>query len=117
MFEILEEYIQTHDDDLTTLLRQNRDIFGCDSEQGLCNRLDTPTAGLLYFAKSEEVFGQYRQAQVDNTLVKYYTGTITGKLYETRLIGWNIGHHPHLDDRMVVASGTKSVAHRGKWQS
>lgn len=116
MFEILEEYIQTHDDEFTRLLCQNQGEFGLESEWWLCNRLDIPTAGLLYFAKSQKVFDQYRAAQVDNTLVKYYTGTIVGRLDETRIIARDIAHHPHLEDRMVVANKHEIVAYSGTWQ-
>lgn len=73
----MDEYVAIHDNTLTQLIKQNQEIFGVDSERGLCNRLDTPTAGLLYFAKSQDIFDTYRQAQTDGTLVKYYLGTIT----------------------------------------
>lgn len=115
MFEVLEEYIQTHDDALTTLLRQNQEEFSLEGEWWLCNRLDVPTAGLLYFAKSQEVFNQYRAVQAEWGLIKHYTGTIVGRLDETRIIARDIAHHPHLRDRMIVANNNK-MAHSGTWQ-
>ncbi|USN56243.1 MAG: hypothetical protein H6766_04120 [Candidatus Peribacteria bacterium] len=76
-----------------------------------------PTAGLLYFAKSQEIFDTYRQAQAEGKLIKYYTGTIVGRLDQTKIIARDIAHHPQLDDRMVVANSIKMVASGGKWQS
>lgn len=73
----MDEYVTTHNNTLAQLIKQNQRTFGVDSERGLCNRLDTPTAGLLYFAKTQETFDTYRQAQANGTLVKYYLGTIT----------------------------------------
>lgn len=116
MFELLEEYIQTHDDELTTRLYQNQHMFGLDSEWWLCNRLDVPTAWLLYFAKSANAFMTYHQAQKNGKLIKHYTWSIVGHIKMDTIIARDIAHHPHLPEKMVVKHTKKTTAHRGKRQ-
>lgn len=114
-FEVLDDYIVTHDDELTGLLLSNQQHFGIDSEWGLCNRLDTPTAGLLYFAKSRLIHDSYRSLQKTWSLIKHYLATATGRIDTDRLIARDMAHHPHLDDRMITAH-CGQTAHRGRRQ-
>jgi 23S rRNA-/tRNA-specific pseudouridylate synthase len=52
------------------------EIFSRDEEYGLLNRLDTDTSGLLYFARSREVYEQYRAWQRGEIIQKYYLAQV-----------------------------------------
>ena len=54
------------------------EMFSRDEEYGLLNRLDTATSGLLYFARSREVYEQYRVWQHAGLVKKWYFAEVWG---------------------------------------
>jgi 23S rRNA-/tRNA-specific pseudouridylate synthase len=70
------------------------EIFSRDEEYGLLNRLDTATSGLLYFARSREVYEQYRARQRTGMIQKYYLAQVwweVGRNVEKlKVEGWKI---------------------------
>jgi len=59
-----------------SLIQQQLAIFGKEKELGLLNRLDNETAGLLYFAKTQEAFDKYRHLQSEGKINKWYIAQI-----------------------------------------
>ncbi len=53
-------------------------LFSAQEEYGLLNRLDTDTSGLLYFARTREVYAQYRGWQDEGKVEKYYLAQVRG---------------------------------------
>lgn len=78
-------------------------------EYGLCNRLDNRTSGLLYFARTPQVYDTYHQAQQQGHITKTYLVDITGKRYgASQVIAmYRITHHPD-DTRKMIVSGYDS---------
>ena len=96
--------------------------FSHAEEYGMLNRLDTPTSWFLYFAKNREVYSQFRNRQRDSNVLKYYLLQVHGNalysyaVWEHFTVDYPIGHHLHLDDRMVVLTDTdKDYAWLVKW--
>lgn len=54
--------------------------FSRDEEWGLLNRLDTDTSGMLYFARSREVYEQWRERQRAGKVKKWYLAQVEGKI-------------------------------------
>ena len=47
-------------------------------EYGLLNRLDTDTSGLLYFARSRDIYIKFRDLQNAGKVEKYYLAQVWG---------------------------------------
>lgn len=74
-----------------------------EEEYGLLNRLDTDTAGLLFFAKTKEFYDWYKSAQRQLQINKHYFAVVAGKFPQTLWeINFPLLHHPHDDTRMLV---------------
>jgi 23S rRNA pseudouridine1911/1915/1917 synthase len=72
------------------------EIFSRDEEYGLLNRLDTDTSGLLYFARSREVYEQYRAWQRAGIIQKYYLAQVW----------WDVGRNvKKIDDWQLTIDG------------
>ncbi len=54
--------------------------FTREEEYGLVNRLDNDTAGLLYFAKTKQIYENYPIQQKENKLYKLYVCEVYGKV-------------------------------------
>lgn len=81
--------------------------FGAEDEYWLLNRLDTPTKGLLYFAKNKEIKKEYKELQKQWKVNKYYIAEVYWDIrYRIRenwnIIDYPIAHHKFSKDRMVV---------------
>lgn len=59
-----------------TAKKQLREEFSSQEEYGLLNRLDTDTSGLLYFARSREVYASYRVWQQEEKVEKFYVAQV-----------------------------------------
>jgi len=106
--------IETSQPIVKSLLSQ----FSAEQEYGLLNRLDTDTSGLLYFAKTPEVFEQFSQRQSAGEIRKYYLARIRGDPLRNLAkrdmpftdqqdarnfsLSFPIMHHTHNDEMMIV---------------
>lgn len=75
--------------------------FTHEQEYGLLNRLDTVTSGLLYFAKTPDVYTQRKQRQADSRSEKYYLASTWQKI-EEQVITTPLWHHTN-GKKMIVA--------------
>jgi len=103
--------------------------FSRAQEYGLVNRLDTPTSGFLYFAKSVSAYIDHKLHQKEDRLIKHYIAKVDGHVaylfdhghehdeieIENDLlhIRYPLMHHVHLQDRMTVLIRPE---HRTKWR-
>ncbi len=104
--------------------------FSPEQEYGLVNRLDGETAGLLYFAKTQDFYASYRQQQKAWKVSKHYLATVKGNVgwvvhhgspdthhikveWEKIVISYPLMHHRHLEDRMVMI---KDPEEADKWR-
>ena len=94
-----------------------KDTFSLNEEYGLLNRLDNDTAGLLYFARTKNVYNLYDVAQDRWSVIKHYITAIAGEpSHIPSIIAYPIAHHRYHEDRMVVqASSDDSYDMRGQW--
>lgn len=85
-----------------SIIQQQLTEFGQEGELWLLNRLDNETAGLLYFAKTQEAFNKYRQLQTEGKINKWYIAQIQWTPKESAFeINMPIMHHKHKQDRMI----------------
>ena len=82
-------------------------FFWVEKEFWLLNRLDSPTTGLLYFAKNLKIYNKFRELQKEWKVDKYYMAKVYGNIQEWvdrngNIISYSIMHHRYNDDRMVV---------------
>lgn len=107
-------------DDEKSLISNLKKTFSRDEEYGLVNRLDTVTAGFLYFAKTRTVYDEYTVRQKGHRITKHYMALVHGNpLYlitygkdeygvsikrkaKTLTITYPLMHHRYEDDRMIV---------------
>jgi len=80
--EILSTYVDistyTQEDDLDVFQKNQVESFSRKQEYGLLNRLDTPTGGFLYFAKTPKAFAQYKADQKQGRIEKTYIAFVEG---------------------------------------
>lgn len=114
---------------------QLREEFSSQEEYGLLNRLDTDTSGLLYFARSREVYESYRVRQREEKVEKFYLAQVWGDVRrnvekirvttlpsyvagdEELILTFPIMHHRHEDDRMIscqTAQWLKKLTRQGR---
>lgn len=121
-------------DDFHSVVQSLLQHFSREQEYGLVNRLDTPTAGFLYFAKDVPRYIDYKLHHASRTLYKQYLAKVVWKVAyildhgaihpdvvvqdaQQIHIHHPLMHHVHLDDRMVVIKHPKDVnAWRGRLQ-
>ncbi|WP_028708204.1 RluA family pseudouridine synthase [Propionicicella superfundia] len=86
---------------------------GAPERQGVVQRLDVGTSGLLVLAKSERAYSVLKQAFRDRTVTKVYHTLVQGHPDPfTGTIEAPIARHPGAEWRMaVVAGGRHSVTH------
>ena len=91
---------------MQTFYRHQTHHFDLSTEYGLCNRLDNKTSGLLYFAKSIEIHNDYKKAQQEGRVHKYYIADIKGRYrHADHIICMSqIAHHPS-DPRRMYSYG------------
>ena len=65
-------------DDASQIVTHVIHTFSRQQEYGLLNRLDTPTAGLLYFAHDYDVYATYRKQQKKGEVIKHYFALVQG---------------------------------------
>ncbi len=105
--------------------------FSHAQEYGLLNRLDTPTAGFLYFAKDIPRYIDFKLHQKEDRLCKHYLAKVAGHVTylvhhghdhdeividdEHVHIHYPLMHHVHLQDRMTVLTDPAHITKgRGK---
>jgi len=80
--EILSTYVDiskyTAEEDLDLFQKNQIENFSRKQEYGLLNRLDTPTGGFLYFAKTPQAFAQYKADQKQGRIKKTYIAFVEG---------------------------------------
>jgi 23S rRNA pseudouridine1911/1915/1917 synthase len=121
----------------TLARKQLVEEFSAWEEYGLLNRLDTDTSGLLYFARSRDLYTQFRDLQRAGNVEKYYLAQVWWEV--RRNVEKNIGnsefyalvqedtqdivlrfpimHHRHDDERMISCQTnewTKKLARQGR---
>ncbi|MGY4721250.1 RluA family pseudouridine synthase [Naumannella cuiyingiana] len=86
---------------------------GAAERQGIVQRLDVGTSGLMVVAKSEHAYSVLKQAFRDRTVDKVYQGLAQGHLDPPLgTIDAPIGRHPSGEWKMTVAAGGRpSVTH------
>lgn len=85
----------------TKVIRTLISLFDHDQEYGLLNRLDTVTSGLLYFAKTSEVYDQRKTWQAESKIEKYYLTKVRGDI-QAQEIDVPLWHHTN-GKRMIAA--------------
>ncbi len=101
----MDELLESTDKDIIAIMSWQQELFTEKEEYGLVNRLDNDTSWLLYFAKTPLVKQQYKQAQSEWVIQKYYIADVYGEYSpETQKISSPIWHHKFSSDRMVVIS-------------
>ena len=88
-------------DDIVSVVDELKKIFDHDQEYGLLNRLDTVTSGLLYMAKTPEVYASWKQRQTDSKIQKYYLAS-TEHPIAPQDISVPLWHHTN-GKKMIVA--------------
>lgn len=112
----LDFFAESKNQSISDIFQHQKNMFSKESEYGLVNRLDNDTAGFLYFAKTPSFHDAYKDFQAQHMLEKIYIADISGQRMpdkishqtgvtqegEIIIVDRPIGHHKHLDDRMVV---------------
>ena len=116
----IDTLLESTDKDIIAIMSWQQEMFNKEEEFWLVNRLDNDTSWLLYFAKTPLIKQQYKQAQADWDIQKYYIADVYGKYSpETQKISSPIWHHKFSSDRMVVISGqmeTDEINQKTKWK-
>jgi 23S rRNA-/tRNA-specific pseudouridylate synthase len=94
--------------------------FWESKEYWLLNRLDNDTWGLLYFAKTLEIYDNYKSKQNQNLITKFYIAQVSGNpFYKTDnkeiIIDYPIMHHKFSEDRMIYIK-EKSDINKWSWK-
>jgi len=89
---------------------QNQLKFPKEQEYWLLNRLDNDTAWFLYFAKTPEIYDNFKQLQKQNKITKIYYAQVKWKPFET-IITYPIMHKNK--SKMIVI---KSEKDKKKWR-
>jgi 23S rRNA-/tRNA-specific pseudouridylate synthase len=76
--------------------------FNKEQEYGLLNRIDNETSGLLYFAKTPEVYAWWKDLQSGEKIYKYYIAQTRNKL-APQTITDPLAHHKN-GKRMLVCT-------------
>ena len=86
---------------------------GVPERQGIVQRLDVGTSGLMVVAKSESAYSVLKQAFRDRTVDKTYHALVQGHPDPfSGTIDAPIGRHPHHDWKMaIIDGGRRSVTH------
>ena len=86
-------------------------------EYWLLNRLDTPTSGLLYFARDEKIYELFKKLQNQNKIYKIYLADVHWdyRKYWKPLIAYPIMHHKFLKEKMIVIKNSK-LKNKGRWK-
>lgn len=100
-----------------TIINNLKIIFWESQEYWLLNRLDNDTWWLLYFAKSIEIYDNYKYKQTQNLLTKFYIAQVGGNpFYKTDdkeiIVDYPIMHHKFSEDRMIYIKEPWDIA---KW--
>ena len=87
--------------------KNQKKVFAAAQERGLCNRLDVVTSGLVVFAKTQDAYTRRGELQKQGRIQKTYIADLAGRrslrhLGYFRRVKQPIGHHEHLEDRMVL---------------
>lgn len=99
----------------------HKTVFGEQNEYGLLNRLDTPTAWFLYFARTLEAKERYVQLQKEDAITKIYYAKVYGT--PSGQFGWidrKVWHHGGDQSRMTVeenkgrGQGQQGITYREK---
>ena len=121
-YSFLEELRDQKDDSYVIKMMDNlKKNFTEKEEYWLLNRLDTPTTGLLYFAKTPQIKQEYKNLQKQGRVYKYYLLEVWWDIgYWIKKYGnsidFPIAHHKFQDDRMVVLL-TNDLKNKIKWAS
>ena len=83
-------------------LQEQRNNHADNEELGLVNRLDTVTAGLLFFAKTPSIYAEYKILQAQGRIQKIYYADLWGQIEQTTQITTPIYHHYSDNTRMTV---------------
>ena len=103
---------------IRNIVQSQLEFFGKERELWLLNRLDWPTSGLLYFAKSPKIYSKFRSLQSENKVEKFYIATVYWNIQNRVAKNWTtinypIMHHKFSDDRMVVIHSDEN---KNKWK-
>ena len=107
-YSFLEELRDQKGDSYIVKMMDNlRKNFTEMEEYWLLNRLDTPTTGLLYFAKTPEIKANYKSLQQAEMVHKYYLLEVYGDIkYRVEknglVIDFPIAHYKFAPEKMVV---------------
>ena len=102
-------YLIEHKNSHQKIIQDLTNMFWEDKEYWLLNRLDNDTWGLLYFAKTIEIYEDYKSKQTNNLIQKFYIAQVTGNPFfktdkKEIIIDYPIMHHKFSEDRMVYLS-------------
>jgi len=100
--EIEKNWITLSNIDIKEFVPQQMELFTQEQEFGLLNRLDTATSGLLYFAKTPEIYKQWKDRQKQWHISKHYIAQIEKEI-TPKTIDTPLAHHTN-GKRMIVAT-------------
>ncbi len=111
----INSLLESMDKKIIAIISWQQEMFTKDEEYGLVNRLDNDTSWLLYFAKTPLIKQQYKQAQAEWKIQKYYIADVYGNYSpESQKISSPIWHHKFSNDRMVVISDKRTTDENNK---
>ncbi len=107
------------------IIQALKEMFHKEEEFGLLNRLDTATSGLLYFAKSKDVYASWKDVQATWEIEKHYLARVKNPslIAEKLLSGENkitnpLAHHKNkkrmlvIDDELLASKRKQKI----KWK-
>lgn len=90
--------------------------FWLEQELGLVNRLDNDTSWILYFAKSKQIFEDYKNLQSLWQVEKIYLADVSWNFrYDFFQIDFPIMHHIQIAEKMIVIKSEKDLS-KWRWQ-
>lgn len=101
------------------IIENQKTQFSSNLEYGLLNRLDNDTWWLLYFAKNQKAYDQFKKVQSEWLVVKIYIADVDWIISDEfiskdgMIISNPIMHHRFQDDRMIVIADNDDIR---KWR-
>jgi len=88
--------------------------FSKEQEYGLLNRLDNDTSWLLYFAKNQNIYNNFKEKQKNKEIEKTYYAKVDGKVnFQQKTISYPIMHKNKT--KMIVIKADKDKK-KGRWK-
>lgn len=106
--------------DIDQIIKNLKSEFTSQEEYWLLNRLDNETAGYLYFAKTRQIYEEYKNSQKQWILEKTYLAQVYWNPFfksseNFMIIDYPIMHHKS-DEKRMLAIKTQDDKEKWRWQ-